>query len=174
MGTCNFEPMEYDMPLVCGGLGSFDDYKESYEENSFDDCEYTEDMFWDDLNFEFELAEEMAEEFSDSLKYHEVSVQSGYYNGFQFVVRETCKGGDLDKDSPYCIDNEDAQYWYGICRSKVLRAAEAEKRKIRKWLEKAGEAPMFEILVCVGVFSNGEAVYTTRSNRSKLYEAATA
>ncbi len=157
MSTSNFEPMEYDMPLVCGGLWDFEDYKESYEESC--DGEYTEGMFLADLDFEFENAVDLAESFSEGLKYHEVTVKGGYYCGFQFVVNETCNGGDLDKDSPYCIDNEDAHYYYDMCRSKVLRAADAEKRKIRKWLNEVGDMPLFEKLCCVGVFSNGEAVY---------------
>lgn len=162
MSTSNFEPMKYDMPLVCGGLGYYEDYKKEYE--SVYDEEYTEDMFYYDLDCEFDYAVELAEEFSEGLKYHEVTVKGGYYQGFQFYVEETCKGGDLDKNSPYCIDNEDAHYWYDMCRSKVLRSAEAEKRKINKWLEEIGKMEGFEILVCGGVFSNGEAIYYKRDS----------
>lgn len=44
-------------------------------------------------------------------------------------------------------------------RSQALRAADAEKRKIAKWLEKFQENG-FEILVCTAKFSNGEAIYS--------------
>lgn len=158
MSTCNFAPMYFGMPLVCGGLGNFEDYKSDYEEQM--DEEYTENMFFDDLNMEFDEASCLAEDFSDELRFHQVSVKSGYYAGFQFVVDEVCDCGCFDKDSPYSIDNEDAHYYYGECRSKVLRKADAEKKKIRKWLEHLPEVfgPL-EILECIGVFSNGEVVY---------------
>lgn len=163
MSTCNFEPMEYGMPLVCGGLGYYEDYKECYEEEFGE--EYTEDMFYFDLDCEFDNARILAEKFSDDLKYHKVSVQSGYYQGFQFIVNELYDNMfDLDKESPYCIDNEDANYYFGMCRSKVLRSADAEKRKINKWLEEMGKMGGFEILVCGGVFSNGEAIYYKRDS----------
>ncbi len=158
MSTSNFEFMDYDMPLVCGGMGDFDEYKKAYEESC--DGEYTEGMFWTDLDCEYDNAVALADDFTDGLTYHEVTVQSGYYQGFQFMVRETCQMGDLDGNSPYCIDNEDAHYCYGMCRSKVLRAADAEKRKIRKWLKEISRHPLFMELACLGVFSNGEAVYT--------------
>ena len=168
MSTRNFKPMEYGMPLVCGGLRDYEDLKAEYEEEFGE--EYTEGMYYFDLECEYDEAAYMAEDFSRGLKYHKVSVKSGYYVGFQFVVEEDCEAGDLEKDSPYCIDNEDAHYYYGMCRSKVLREADAEKRKINKYLESLDG--MYEILVCVGVFSNGEAIYEKRTKRSLMKAAA--
>ena len=151
MSCPNFEPMKYGMPMVCGGL-----YLE--EDN---------DEYW-----EFKDASYLAEKFTKELKYHDVNVQSGYYSGFQFVVDEKRSSQfDLDKDSEYCIDNEDAHYYYDMCRSQVIRKADAEKRKIRKWLEKIAEDYGYEILVRTALFSNGEAVYERRSPRSMIKSA---
>ena len=162
MSTANFMPMKYGMPLICGGLGDFEDYKRSYEDELGE--EYTEDIFIEDLRFEFDEAADLAEEFTDTLKFHKVTVKSGYYTGFQFFVEETCDCGDLEKDSPYCIDNDDARYCYDMTRSDVLRKAAAEKKKIRRWLTE--KSSMYEILECVGVFSSGEAVYVRKQEVS--------
>lgn len=143
MARPNFEPMRFGMPLVCGGL----------------ECE----GWWDFEDMCVE-AEHLTEEFNEGLTYHRVNVSGGYYSGFQFVVEEIHgRQFDLSKDSKYCIDNEDAWYHFGKCRSRVLREADAEKRKIRKWLEKVAVDYGYDILVCVGVFSNGEALYERRS-----------
>ena len=155
MSTSNFMPMKYGMPLICGGLGSFDEYKKVYEENLGE--EYSEDMYRDDLNYEFDDAANLADAFSDTLSFHKVSVMGGYYQGFQFYVDETCTCGDLEKTSPYCIDNDDARYCYDMTRSEVLRRAASEKKKIKKWLADVGK--VYDVLECLGHFSNGEALY---------------
>lgn len=166
MSTANFRPMEYGMPMVCGGrdyLEKKEAYEKEYEE------EYTPDMFYMDIEEEFSEAQKMAEEFTLKLKFHDVEVAWGYYEGFQFWVEEKYnRYFDLDIKSGYCIDNEDAKYYFNMYRSQVLRAAEAEKRKIEKWLENlSGNG--FEILVCTGIFSDGSATYGKRSDtRARL------
>lgn len=153
MSTCNFQPMKYEMPLVCGGLGFYEDYRESYEE--YDGDEYTLDMFYDDLNMEFDDAACLAKEFSEDLKFHEVSVKGGYYQGFQFYVTEAIGYyGDFEM-----LDNDEAHVYYDMCRSKVKRKVDAEKKKIRKWLDKMVSEYGYEKLALKGIFSNGEAVY---------------
>lgn len=152
MSTPNFRDMEYNMPMVCGALS--DDETECY--------------------IEFETAEQLAEEFSNSLTFHDVTIESGHYYGFQFWVEEKYSNYfDLDKSSEYCIDNDDAHYYFDMFRSQALRAADAEKRKIAKWLEKLQEYG-FEILVCTAKFSNGEAIYSRATPRTKLIAAAIA
>ena len=121
--------------------------------------EYTEFMYEMDIEDEFNCAKELAEEFTENLIFHDVTVEGGYYQGFQFYVEEKyTKYFDLDKNSEYCIDNDDAHYYFDMCRSKALRAADAEKRKIEKWLNNLA-ANGFEKLVCIARFSNGEAIY---------------
>ena len=154
MSCPNFKQMDYDMPMVCGGLYVDDEY----------------DAWW-----EFEEACRLASSFSEELEFHEVTVEGGYYYGFQFVVEEkNSRMFDLDKDSPYCIDNEDAHYYYGMCRSRVVRKAFSEKCKIKNWLEKIASEYDYEILVRTALFSNGEAVYERRTPRSIMKSAVIA
>lgn len=87
-----------------------------------------------------------------------VEVQDGHYCDVQFIVR-TYEDLDFNRESPYCIDNEDAHYYFDECRSKVLRKADAEQRKVYKWLKNLKKEGYTE-LRCDGVFSNGEAVYS--------------
>ena len=156
MSTCNFKRMNYNMPMICGYL-DFEECKTSYEEETGE--EYSELMFYDEQEEQIREAQEMAESFSAGLKYHNITIKSGYYDGFQFWVEEkTADLFDLDRNSDYCIDNDDAYYYYDLCRSKVLREADAEKRKISKWLLSL-DGNGYEAIVCLGVFSNGEAVY---------------
>lgn len=153
MSTANFAPMRYKMPLVVGGLGFYEDYKESYDK--YDSDEYTLDMFHDDLNMEFDDAAHLAKDFSEKLTFHEVSVKGGYYQGFQFYVTENIGYyGDFDM-----LDNDEAHVYYDMCRSRVKRKADAEKNKIRRWLDKIVSEYGYEKLNLAGTFSNGEAVY---------------
>lgn len=157
MSTPNFEFMKYDMPLIIADTDYYQ-MKEDYEKE-FNE-EYTEDMFCDDCSFIADNMLYLANDFNKTLNYHTVSIQDGYYSGIQFIVYENHESEfDLSKDSKYAITNEDAQYYYGECRSKVLRKADSEKRKIYKWLKSLKNEGFLE-LSCDGVFSNGEAVYS--------------
>lgn len=157
MSTPNFEFMKYNMPLIIADMDYYD-LKEQYEEE-FDE-EFTEEMFYDEMDFRADDMVCLANEFNKTLKYHTVEVKDGYYADMQFVVYEKYENDfDLSKDSPYCIDNEDAHSYFDMCRSKVLRQADAEKRRIYKWLKSLKDQGYTE-LVCDGVFSNGEAVYS--------------
>lgn len=158
MSAPNFKFMLYGMPLIVGGMINYADLKELYE--------------WE-LQVEMEDAQNEAENFTKSLKYHDVTIESGHYMGFQFYVEEKYSGAfDLDKSSKYCITNDEAHYYFDVCRSVALREADKEKRKINKWLELIAENYGYENLVCCGVFSNGEAVYKHRTPRTELIAAA--
>jgi len=172
MSAPNFKPMEYNMPMVCGGMNYWEQ-KEAYEKEYEE--EYTPEMFYMDTEEEFNEAQAMAENFTGNLKFHDVTVIGGYYEGFQFWVEEKYSGYfDLDKGSRYCIDNEDARYYFDMYRSQALRAAESEKRKIERWLESLN-GHGFEILVCTGRFSDGSATYGNRNNvRARLKAACIA
>lgn len=148
MSTCNFETMK-DYPLIvfCPDF-DYDDMKKDYE----NEVQLTYDV-------EYAEMQRLADKINDELVYHTVGVKSGYYDGLQFIV-STYEDLDFDRDSSYCIDNEDAHYYFDECRSKVLRKAEAEVRKIRKWLKSLKNSYGYLELDCAGVFSNGEAVYS--------------
>ena len=156
MSTCNFKDMA-DFYLICGGEPN--EYRELLEKD-YDADEITDDWIYDEIRVDAEIFADKAEKFSNTLNYYNVTVSDGYYVGWQFLVepKEVWENA-FNKDSIYCIDNEDAQYYFGKCRSRVLREAEAECRKINKWLDKQARKPLMHKLNCVGVFSNGEAVY---------------
>lgn len=157
MSTPNFEFMKYGMPLIVADMDYYDQ-KEQYEQEYGDDEEYNEDMFYDDMTLKAEEMEALADEINKTLEYFTVEVKDGYYCDLQFVVR-TYEDLDFDRESPYCIDNEDAHYYFDECRSKVLRKTDAEQRKIYKWLKNLKKQGYTE-LGCDGVFSNGEAIYS--------------
>ena len=155
MGAPNFEPMNYDMPLICGRT-----YGQMYSDLADDGEEVTnEDIFFYEDKL-FEDAEDLAENMNGMLTFHKITVIGGRYDSFQFQVEEIYSGMfDLDRDSRDCIDNEDAHYYFDMCRSQALLAADAEKRKIRKWLNNLTTIG-FNKVECSNFFSNGEAEYT--------------
>lgn len=157
MGTANFKPMEYGMPMVCGGMEDFEDLAEKYMAEFGE--ELTEGAYYGYLEDAAENAQEIAENFTENLKFHDVTIIGGYYYGFQFYVEEKFSARfDLDRNSEYCIDNDDAHYYFDMCRSAAIRAADAEKRKICRWLENLAKRG-YSMLVCTARFSNGEAMY---------------
>jgi hypothetical protein len=166
MATANFKDMEYGMPMVIGGMENYEDMKKAYESETGE--EYNEDIYYFDLEEIFRDAEKLAEDFTENLKYHDITIISGYYSGFQFYVEEKYSGYfDLNKSSEYCIENDDAHYYFDVCRSVAIRESDREKRKIKRWLESLVNYG-YDIIVCVGRFSNGEAVYTTRTPKTEL------
>ena len=126
MSTCNFVTMD-DFPLVCGGM--FSEYadlcKKQYEEDEDEDImDFAEEHMGeinDEILFDAQVYEHDAEKFSDDLQYYTVSIEDGYYDGWQFYVTPNY---DLDEDAlneNSWLDNEDAHYYFDKCRSKVLR-----------------------------------------------------
>lgn len=156
MSRPNFLHMKYDMPLISGK--TFEQAAEEYLKDYGE--EMTEEIFQIEEQFMMEDAEQLAEQFTESLKFHTVSVEAGYYMSYQFYVEERYNDlFDLEKSSDYCLDNEDARYYFDMCRSEVIRRADSEKRRIRKWLNSLRNNG-FNLVHCMGRFSNGEAVYS--------------
>ncbi len=170
MGCANFRTMEFNMPMICGRTYAQmeEEYKREFDEE-FDDELYN--IYQGEA---FDDAAELAEEFTKGLMFHVVSVISGHCGGFQFYVEE--RYGNLfglDKLSRYCIDNDDAHYYFDMFRSQALRKADAEKNKIRKWLMNLEERG-YNVVVCTGRFSNGEATYSIAIPRAKMIVEARA
>lgn len=170
MGCANFRRMEFDMPMICGRTyGQMaEEYKREFDE------EFSDELYYIHQSEAFDDAAELAEEFTKGLTFHDVSVISGHYDGFQFYVEERYGNTfDLDKSSRYCIDNEDAHYYFDMFRSQALRKADAEKNRIRKWLMSL-KSRGYNIVVCTGRFSNGEATYSIATPRAQMIAAARA
>lgn len=155
MSTGNFKAMNYNMPMIVGRTRyqMIHDFIEDGETEI--PAWYLEQSAQDD----FDYAEELAAAFTENLKYHIVSVEPGYYENFQFVVKEKYENlFDLDPNAEYCLDDEDAAYYFDMEKEAVLEGADEEKEKIREWLENLGRRG-FNHIALRGTFSNGEAMY---------------
>ena len=164
MSAPNFKTMA-NFPLIvadnphckrCPECGTANDPHNSVCDECGTSLEGVEEIY-DDLAAE-DICSEMqraAERINKELDFHKVTVESGYYVGVQFYVEEDFKGFDSLED----MENEDSQYYYGMCRSKMLRKFKTECNKIRRELHKAREELGLMQLGCIGIFSNGEAIY---------------
>jgi len=150
MATPNFRSMLYNMPLVCGI--PFSEYWEEYDHDEF--------MAEVEANADCAEAQHIAEDFNDDLTFHTVTIIAGHYDSFQFFVEEKYSGYfDLDKSSRWCIDNDNAHYYFDMCRSLAIRKADSEKRRIMKWLYQIAEKYGYNICGISERFSNGETWY---------------
>lgn len=139
MSTPNFHNME-----------NFDLFVKVYEPEE-DSDRFEEMFFYEDIFEGYDGFKDVMEEFSDNLTFHKIDFKSGYYEGIQLYVEEL--------ENPHDLDNEDCRYYYDMCRSQAVRKYEAEIRKINKWMEKVATEYGWMKLHCVGIFSNGEAIY---------------
>ena len=177
MSTPNFHTMEnFKLYVQVFESMSLDDYKvecfpddDNYypdyveaededEKNRILEESYNEAMemwnylFYDDIVQGFDGFKDLMEEFSDSLVFHKVEMKSGYYDGIQLYVEEM--------ENPHELDNDDCRYYYDMCRSQAIRKYDAEIRKINRWMDKVAVEYGWRELHCLGIFSNGEAIYS--------------
>ena len=139
MATCNFETMKYDMPLIVGGF---------YDENDPD---------WEWHNYEeVECIKEDLADFNDTLKHFELGIEAGYYDGYQFTVKQTDEYWDYE-DIPTMTD-DDADYYYGDTVENIRKEFEQDLKNIKEYLYNL-KANGFMELAKVAQFSNGEAFY---------------
>ena len=171
MGTCNFNSMtNFDLWAV----GSDRFYTKACPEcgygNDADACELCgADLA--DIMPEFDDLAEMffyedilrdLEEENAGLLFHEITVESGYYEGLQLYVSLThaADNAGFTDAGPEYVDNESTRYYLDLCRSAAIRKYEAEQRKINKILAKIGRAYGMDKLAIYARFSNGETWYT--------------
>lgn len=129
---------------------NFDLYVKAYEsEDGY--SEFEADIFYDDIFNGYDGFKEVMEKFNDDLIFHSLEFQSGYYDGVQLYVKE--------KENPHELDNEDCKYYYDMCRSQAIRKYDTEINKINKWMKKVAVEYGWKKINCLGVFSNGEAIY---------------
>lgn len=152
MSTNNFITMEH-FPLVIGGIYDEDAIRRDFEEmgEPFDEM-----ILQDYFELDYYDAENLAASFAENLKYHTVKIRAGYYEGFQFYVEPL---EDFDPRSPWCIDNETAWYEFDCCRSRALRDAARERRKICRWLCTVAADNGYDLIRRVACFNNGAALY---------------
>ena len=146
------EEFHYDDYLYPKWEDADDDDKEDILEESYNHAMHMwEEDFYYDIFHGHDGFKKVMEEFNNELTFHELTFKSGYYDGVQLFVEE--------KDNPHELDNEDCNYYYDMCRSKAIRKYDAEIRKINKWMDKVAVQYGWRELHCLGIFSNGEAIY---------------
>ena len=129
-----------------------DEWKQEILEKSYNHCMHMwQESFYYDIYNGYDGFKEVMEELNDNLTFHEITFKSGYYDGVQLYVEE--------KENPHELDNEDCRYYYDMCRSQAIRKYDAEIRKINKWMDKVATQHGWKELYCLGIFSNGEAIY---------------
>lgn len=134
MATANFGTPKYELPIIAIGMG--DDEDQNY--------------------WVFEDAEEDLKLLNNELGYFEVYLESGYYQGAMYNVKETNDYIDYDDIDNY--DNYDIEYYFGDTKDNVKKGIAKELEKIKKYLEDKKEEGALE-LIKVAQFSNGEAMY---------------
>lgn len=135
------------------------------ENNKCDECGHDlSDIEVEDYYDEWEAQDTCAtiqkelENINNDLIFHKIELRSGYYSGVQFYC-ET-KDFDEDKNGELDLDNEDAHYYYDMCRSQARRKYKTEINKINKLLKKLGKEYGFDAYGVSARFSNGETWYT--------------
>ena len=139
MSTANFHTME-----------NFNLFIKAYEpEEEYD--EFEAQMFYDDIFDGWDGFNELMENLNNALTFHKLELKNGYYSGVQIYVEEL--------ENPHELENEDCRYYYDMCRSQAIRKYEAEIRKINRFMDKVATEYGWRELHCLGIFSNGEAIY---------------
>ena len=157
MGTANFITQDrFDLYVTDYEAPSKEDLIEqgyTDEEAENYDCSLDLEIFYDDIQSEFEyVSKALEKKLRKPLQHHEIVLKGGYYTGVQLFVNET-------NENPHDLDNENTHYYYGMCRSKAIKEYEADIQRARKLMEMIAKELHFMRLGCIGVFSNGEAVY---------------
>lgn len=164
MSTANFNNNQLGFPLyvrddyyskVCPECGCWNMETAETCEDCGENLENVEARY-DELENEIHFNEVQDDLRRDSmvLRFFNVKAVSGYYSGVQFDVDWKDNIGDPEE-----LDNDDAHYFFGCCRSQMLRKYQSERRTLAKRLKQLADLHGFEEIVCVGVFSNGEAIY---------------
>jgi len=148
---------DYELP-VCPECGC---WMEQLNDGTWTcmECEFTTDNPDKDCELRFDddgycemvrYHEGHIESFNETLTFFKVVLRDGYYRGVQTLVE--CE------NDPHELDNYWCRYYWDLCRSRAIRKHEAEERRVVKYLKHLKNEG-FDELVCVGIFSNGEAIY---------------
>lgn len=134
MATANFGTPNFDLPLIAIGMSDDEDQND----------------------WAYEDAESDLKEFNNRLDYFEVYLESGYYQGAMYNVKETNDYIDYDQIDDF--DDEDIDYYFGDTKANVKKGIAQELEKIKKFLAEKKDEGALE-LIKVAQFSNGEAFY---------------
>lgn len=134
---------------------------EAIESNGHDPAAASENMIqqwatWeaeDNARIFIEDFDEMIEPINCRLNFFKIVLKDGYYDGIQMFVESTM---DYDFED---YNNEDTHYEFDMYLSVFKRKYQAEKNRVRRNMNKIAEYFGMVHLACIGIFSNGEAVY---------------
>lgn len=156
MGTCNYKSQnDFDLYTI--------EYSSPTQEEIENFMIATGEMFDEDFDSElfyhdiYREAKQLAARLTNELIFHEIGIGFGYYDGLQTFVK-TCDWNYYDDVED--MDNDACKYYFGMCRSKAIRKYKSEINKINKKLLPLFKKELcFNHIKCIGVFSNGEAIY---------------
>lgn len=134
MSTANFGTPNFNLPLIAIGMG--DDEDQNY--------------------WAYEDAEADLKLLNNELGYFTVYLESGYYQGAMYNVKQTNDYIDYDQIDDF--DDEDMEYYFGDTKANVKKGIAQELDKIKKFLAEKKDEGALE-LIKVAQFSNGEAFY---------------
>lgn len=134
MSTANFGTPNFNLPLIAIGMG--DDEDQNY-------------WAYEDAEAELKLL-------NNELGYFTVYLESGYYQGAMYNVKQTNDYIDYDQIDDF--DDEDMDYYFGDTKANVKKGIAQELDKIKKFLAEKKDEGALE-LIKVAQFSNGEAFY---------------
>lgn len=137
MGTCNYTTQkDFDL-YITEEVGN-----ETYEE----------------LELIYNEAKWLATSLNNELTFYKIIITEGYYVGLQTFIQGT--EWQIQTECFEELSNEDCHYYFGMCRSKAIRKHKVEVNKINKKLLPLFKKKLnFDHIRCIGVFSNGEAIY---------------
>lgn len=156
MGTCNYiTQKDFDLYTI--------EYSRPTQEEIENFIIATGEMFDEDFDTEifyydkYQDAERLADRINKELIFYKIEIGYGYYDGIQTFVDQTDWNYYNDVED---MDNHACKYYFGMCRSKAIRKHNAEVNRINKKLLPLFQKELgFDHIKCVGVFSNGEAIY---------------
>lgn len=134
MATANFGTPNFDLPLIA--IGMSDDEDQNY--------------------WAYEDAEADLKLLNNELGYFTLYLESGYYQGAMYNVKQTNDYIDYDQIDDF--DDEDTDYYFGDTKANVKKGIAQELDKIKKFLAEKKDEGALE-LIKVAQFSNGEAIY---------------
>lgn len=134
MSTANFGTPNFNLPLIAIGMG--DDEDQNY--------------------WAYEDAEADLKLLNNELGYFTVYLESGYYQGAMYNVKQTNDYIDYDQIDDF--DDDDIDYYFGDTKANVKKGIAQELDKIKKFLAEKKDEGALE-LIKVAQFSNGEALY---------------
>ena len=157
MGTCNYiTQSDFDLYTI--------EYSSPTQEEIEDFMIETGEMFDEDFNseiFYYDMcrdAERLAERINKELTFYKIKIGCGYYYGIQTLIHGTNWYNYYNNVED--MDNDACKYYFGMCRSKAIRKYKAEINRINKKLLPLFEKELgFDRIRCIGIFSNGEAIY---------------